>query len=110
MIPHLILQGPGLTHTLATAVASVTNGRLHSRNGHYRLDLPAPITSGELDALRRQYAFDINRLPETFDPEQTALIIMDMDSTLISIECIDEIADFRNQAPCRGNYGHSHAR
>ena len=94
MTSRLILQGPDLNDTTATALAAATNGRLQTRNGHYWLDLPAPISVGDLAALRQKYAFDINRLPQEFDPEQTALIIMDMDSTLISIECIDEIADF----------------
>ena len=96
---RLILQGPSLDNDKATAVAVATNGRLIQRNGHYRLELPVPIGDSELASLRAQNDFDINRLPEQFDPQQVALIIMDMDSTLISIECIDEIADFLDIKP-----------
>jgi phosphoserine phosphatase len=36
---------------------------------------------------------DIGFLPKYFDPIQIKVLAMDMDSTLINIECIDEIAD-----------------
>jgi hypothetical protein len=39
---------------------------------------------------------DINYLP-AFDFSEAALFVSDMDSTLINIECIDEIADFALQ-------------
>jgi phosphoserine phosphatase len=38
---------------------------------------------------------DINYLP-AFDFSKAGLFVSDMDSTLINIECIDEIADFAN--------------
>jgi phosphoserine phosphatase len=44
--------------------------------------------------LRQQFSFDLNRLPEGFKPADVKLVISDMDSTFINIECIDEIADF----------------
>jgi phosphoserine phosphatase len=39
------------------------------------------------------HATDIGFLPKHFDPTQIKVLAMDMDSTLINIECIDEIAD-----------------
>ena len=39
------------------------------------------------------HATDIGFLPKHFDPSQIKVLSMDMDSTLINIECIDEIAD-----------------
>jgi phosphoserine phosphatase len=46
----------------------------------------------------RQYCFtrahDLAILPAGFNPSQLKVLAMDMDSTLINIECIDEIADF----------------
>ena len=39
------------------------------------------------------HATDIGFLPQHFDSSQIKLLAMDMDSTLINIECIDEIAD-----------------
>lgn len=37
---------------------------------------------------------DVNVLPAGFDPSAVKLVVSDMDSTLINIECIDEIADY----------------
>lgn len=57
-------------------------------------DLQHPLQQLEISRLRIDFACDINQLPENFEPQQARLLISDMDSTLISIECIDEIADF----------------
>ncbi|MDH5544283.1 MAG: phosphoserine phosphatase SerB [Gammaproteobacteria bacterium] len=48
----------------------------------------------ELMSLSREVGADFNYLPEEFDPAEVKLVISDMDSTFINIECIDEIADF----------------
>lgn len=48
----------------------------------------------QLDSWRNQLSCDVNLLPKDFDPANVKLVISDMDSTLINIECIDEIADF----------------
>ena len=54
------------------------------------------VNSGDLvlnlDKLRQQYQVDINIFPKQFKFAQTALLISDMDSTIINIECIDEMA------------------
>jgi phosphoserine phosphatase len=46
----------------------------------------------EIQQLAFQYATDTIFLKETFNPNQFRLLAFDMDSTLINIECIDEIA------------------
>ena len=43
---------------------------------------------------RKVLSCDVNVLPEGFDPSAVKLVVSDMDSTLINIECVDEIADF----------------
>lgn len=49
----------------------------------------------------RQYCYereaDLAILPSHFDATKLRVLAMDMDSTLITIECIDEIADFAGQ-------------
>ena len=45
-------------------------------------------------AWREKLSCDVNVLPEGFDASAVKLIVSDMDSTLINIECVDEIADF----------------
>ena len=41
---------------------------------------------------RKVLACDVNVLPKGFDPAAVKLVVSDMDSTLINIECVDEIA------------------
>lgn len=60
---------------------------------HHRLEVADTPSAEQLAQLRTAHAWDVNLLPEGFEPEQVKLLISDMDSTLISIECIDEIAD-----------------
>ena len=60
---------------------------------HHRIELdemPSPETLTRVRALSH---WDINCLPDDFDASQVKLIISDMDSTLINIECIDEIGE-----------------
>lgn len=47
-----------------------------------------------LQALRDGLGLDVNPLPADFSAAEVRLLITDMDSTFIAIECIDEIADF----------------
>ncbi|WP_281971634.1 MULTISPECIES: phosphoserine phosphatase SerB [unclassified Polynucleobacter] len=46
----------------------------------------------ELQKIAFEYSTDTIFLKDTFDPNQIRLLAFDMDSTLINIECIDEIA------------------
>ena len=52
-----------------------------------------------LQAASEKYSADIYALPETFEPSKVKLVVSDMDSTLINIECVDEIADFAGVKP-----------
>jgi phosphoserine phosphatase len=54
------------------------------------LDLEQRTHLRNLCSLR---ATDVGFLPKHFEPSQIKVLAMDMDSTLINIECIDEIAD-----------------
>lgn len=65
---------------------------------HFRVQHQA-VSHDTLDALRTTCQLDINTLPEDFNPAAVALLITDMDSTLINIECVDEIADFIGVKP-----------
>ena len=90
----IILQGPRLYDSDATAIAVRLGGTLQSTSSHWRITTPHPMTNEQLAALRATARFDINRLPDVFDPNNVRLLVTDMDSTFINIECIDEIADF----------------
>ena len=90
----LILHGGGVNLDLAKTIASQAGGELESRDTFWRLHGHRMSRRRQLDALRQQYPVDINALPPDFDIDGAGLLVTDMDSTLINIECIDEIADF----------------
>ena len=62
----------------------------------YSLQTPQLI---DLAPLREQLKCDVSRLSEEFVGQAVRLLVTDMDSTLISIECIDEIADMLGIKP-----------
>ena len=95
----LVLQGPRLTRHEAEALNEQFNGALHEGKGYYRIQVDGDVNPQQLEQHRAQEDFDINLLPDGFDPAQVKLLVTDMDSTLINIECIDEIADFINVKP-----------
>jgi phosphoserine phosphatase len=90
----LILQGPQLHLEQAAQIARETHSTLQRQTGYYRLYNQHTFSQQALSALRGAYNFDINLLPEDFCPAQTRLLVTDMDSTFINIECIDEIAAY----------------
>ncbi len=95
----LILQGSKLTEDTARAIAAQLHCDIDHGSGYYRLRSEAPIAAEAVAALRATANFDINLLPQNFHPDRVRLLITDMDSTLINIECIDEIADFIGVKP-----------
>ena len=90
----IILQGPQLSAALAQQATNHLSGTLETFPDHQRVHTTRAPTRETLRALRDVLPIDINVLPEHFDPTQVRLLVTDMDSTLINIECIDEIADF----------------
>lgn len=68
-------------------------------NNHFRIELNQAPSQEELKKLSQEIKVDINLLPENFNGKEIKLVISDMDSTLISIECVDEIADYINVKP-----------
>lgn len=74
-------------------------GELQQRKGYYRLFHQQAVPAQVLNTLRANASFDINPLPEEFSAKEIRLLITDMDSTLIAIECIDEIADMLGIKP-----------
>ena len=62
---------------------------------HFRIELEQ-ADQAAIKALSNDWSIDMNLLPENFDASSVKLLISDMDSTLIGIECVDEIADMMN--------------
>ncbi|ORU94240.1 MAG: phosphoserine phosphatase SerB [Cycloclasticus sp. symbiont of Bathymodiolus heckerae] len=71
-------------------MTSVFGADPEDKDGFYSLQSAKNI---DLSVIREQLQCDVNILPDNFDGGQVRLLVTDMDSTLISIECIDEIAD-----------------
>jgi phosphoserine phosphatase len=94
----LVLQGSELTADAANKIADSVQGQLQN-NKRFSTIVSGKINASQLNAFRTDYHFDINILPEGYDPMAIQLLITDMDSTLINIECIDEIADFIGVKP-----------
>ena len=80
---------------IATQIADIYHCKVKHYASHIRLYTDQQI---DLDVLRQTHSTDFNYLP-TLDFSQIKLFVSDMDSTLINIECIDEIADFANIKP-----------
>ncbi|MFP4182041.1 MAG: phosphoserine phosphatase SerB [Thiohalospira sp.] len=91
---QLLLHTPDPEAPNHPALAAIAADAAEPRSGHWRLPLARPLEVAELEGLREQVPFDLNPLPEGFEPGRVGLFISDMDSTLITIECVDEIADF----------------
>ncbi|WEJ63279.1 phosphoserine phosphatase SerB [Thiomicrorhabdus lithotrophica] len=75
------------------------NGKPTKIDNHFRIELDHRPDQKTLKELSEEIKIDINLLPEGFDGKEIKLVISDMDSTLISIECVDEIADYINVKP-----------
>ena len=96
---NLILQGPQLSDTQAQAIADDIGGILKPHACFSVISIQQPVTNKQMQMLRDRYSFDINAISDDFTAASAKLLVTDMDSTLINIECVDEIADFINVKP-----------
>lgn len=94
----LIIQGPTLTQDAAAEIASRLGAQVEHCRRYARLRT-ATLDPRRLMEVRQAFPLDINPLPPTFQPSDVKLVITDMDSTFINIECIDEIADYAGIKP-----------
>lgn len=98
----VVLQGPHLHSAAAHKIANGIGGVLQPSAGGQAfatIITNHPVAVQTVNELRAAHPFDINVLPEAFDPRRVRLLVTDMDSTFINIECIDEIADFLGIKP-----------
>ncbi len=85
---------PQLISGLERAMQTLGIGFQHTAG---RFLLEREIEAFERNGLRQycsERSYDLAILPAGFDAHALKVLAMDMDSTLINIECIDEIADF----------------
>lgn len=98
---HLILQSPNLNTERIENIAAIARAQGVQNLGNTAVRL-LDIDAGEkqeiaqlCDSLNVDYAF----LEKIRHLHECKILAMDMDSTLINIECIDEIADMAGRKP-----------
>jgi phosphoserine phosphatase len=92
---HLILQAPHLVsaHIEKIAALASANGVQELGNTAVRLLDVDPGSRGQVQALCDELRMDCAFLDQIQRLRDCRILAMDMDSTLVNIECIDEIAD-----------------
>ena len=75
--------------SLAQSLTTSLKGDLEQRKRHFRIHTSYNFN---LDHLRELNKVDLNLVSETFNFSEVRLMVSDMDSTLVTIETIDEIA------------------
>jgi len=98
-MPTFIIHSADLSTKQKGILEQYLEGELQDFGGHFRVTQKNKINHETLELLRTELKLDINLVPDKFNPATVRLLITDMDSTLISIECVDEIADFVGVKP-----------
>ena len=93
---NLIIQGPDVSTPDLKALHALARGTAIERvsDTAFRITNADPATREAVTAHCAQAKLDWGFVEEGRAIGDFRLLAMDMDSTLISIECIDEIADF----------------
>lgn len=97
---RLVLQGPALTLQHIRNIAALCGHpefrQLNGCAGYFHV---ATGSYAEVLAYCAEHQIDCARVPDAQTLDRFGLVVMDMDSTLIAIECIDEIADMQGLKP-----------
>lgn len=93
MIFELKDHGLKFGASLHNAGSEINNGDYFSQRWDCSIHLDTSARE-ELRSLSSRFNVDLCFLKSGFKPQDIRVLAMDMDSTLINIECIDEIADF----------------
>lgn len=93
---RLVLQAPHIqTAHLAHIHGLLGTNKQFMQTGEFSYYLPTDFDQvpSDVAAFCNEQNLDIALVPQSLSLKQMGLCVMDMDSTLITIECIDEIAD-----------------
>ena len=91
-----LLHTNSLSPNQIQLISSTLGAKPTSIANHFRI---TTSQTADIKQLANDLKIDINELPTNFNPSEIKLLISDMDSTLIGIECIDEIADMMGIKP-----------
>jgi phosphoserine phosphatase len=90
---NLVLQGPSLTRGHADAVAAMAHASAVQSIGPHAYRLQKARKDEAIAGYCEAQGIDYGWVPEGRRFADLKLLAMDMDSTLITIECIDELGD-----------------
>lgn len=100
---RLVVQGSKVTYQHLAHIHQLSNsaqGKQFVQIAEHAYYLPAQDTaSAEIQAFCASQQIDCAYVQDAHTLKNFGLAVMDMDSTMISIECIDEIADMINIKP-----------
>ena len=96
---NLVIQGAEVATADLKALAKLTGGTRIERVGPNAFRIHAAQPHADVAALCASAQLDHAYVPAGRRLADYGLAVMDMDSTLISIECIDEIADMQGIKP-----------
>jgi len=103
MSKKLILQGPAASQDVLAQVAALAGARSTTAIHAHALRCDGvdftPALKASVDAAAEQAGIDATFIDADRKLADFKLVAMDMDSTLITIECIDEIADMQGLKP-----------
>ncbi len=99
---RLVIQGPHIAPAQLTHISTLVGGEFHQTSDHafsfHDVEITDSINNSCAEYCTEQQ-LDFAFVPDQLTLDTLGLVVMDMDSTLISIECIDEIADMQNIKP-----------
>lgn len=103
---RLVVQGSGITVSHLSHIHGLIGGSTQfMQTGEFSYYLPTDYKIAEDTVISQVKTFcaeqniDCELVPDKQRLQHYGLVVMDMDSTLITIECIDEIADMINIKP-----------
>ena len=98
---RLVLQGKAIGMAHLTHIHRIVGGNTQfmqiAEHAYYLPTIASDVT--EVKAFCAEQQIDCALVPDAQRLNHFGLCVMDMDSTLINIECIDEIADMMNLKP-----------
>jgi phosphoserine phosphatase len=96
---RLVIQGPNITPAQLSHISSLAGGGRFRTINEQAYCLPVAHSIASVTAYCTEQKLDCAFVPETLTLDTIGLVVMDMDSTLIAIECIDEVADMQGIKP-----------
>lgn len=93
-MPELLIQHPALTPSQIAIVGQRFGRPPDQRESRYAIWRGVHIDPAAIDAIEREAGVDAEWIEPSQQLADFRLAAFDMDSTLITIECVDELADF----------------